>query len=638
MRFVLAILTLAICTAAVAAGPAENKAPAWAKCGVYVYRISTPDEADILGNVESGLKITANLLDSSVRQILILNGIIGHDHPGMCNWDGLWPYWNRVTYRGGDWERLAAFLRQARDEANAYPGFHLNLTDVNVGLRDYPQSRAFFKKLVDTQSIYRREWNPATNARDRGPPSVPQTIPSKEGPVEIFALVNYQRFWQSGLAKRMIDEFYARLPYPPPLLYLDVLTLTGGNFATGLPDGPLGGSEATQRLGRQAIVNYLRSKGTEVATEGSWTMHDIDGTYAWLHGQGISENDYRRLAGGYFIPYVEQTFGSMGAFNVSPIACTAAGLASVRAHYRRLRAGEKSAKVMPGLATAHVCRRTHSDEFDIPGTGDPYRGDWADLVNNFYLVTIQELYHIGKGNVRTTRNRPGTAHLRQLTFTPISGGEKTVVEAAAFFPEGSNVRRDVAKNRDLMLETPLTARFAVSRAGKYRLSVEFFSPDPAGLNVYVNDRVAGTLDPLPKTDRGWTMRELGEVTLAAGRQTLAIDAGPQYAEWSDDTRAVWPTPYLGVGLRVTNGDVTFACDYDRIWPDTWSGQRKIYFFSWDGCSRPWTLPSQWAAVGKATLYPLTPDGRGAGQPVAIANRTVTPTLLPQIPYVLIPGK
>ena len=141
----------------------EEHAPAWARPGVYVYRISTPDEAKVLDNVEAGLKITARLLDGSVRQIPIINGIIGHDHPGMCNWDGLWPYWNRVTYRGGDWNRLAAFMRRTRDMSNTYPGFHVNLTDVNVGLRDYPESRAFFEELVETQSIYRREWNPATN-------------------------------------------------------------------------------------------------------------------------------------------------------------------------------------------------------------------------------------------------------------------------------------------------------------------------------------------------------------------------------------------------------------------------------------------------------------------------------------------
>ena len=71
-----------------------------------------------------------------------------------------------------------------------------------------------------------------------------------------------------------------------------------------ITDGPLGGSQDTQREGRQAIVNYLRSKGTDVATEGSGTMHDIDGTYAWLHGQGISADDYSKIAGGHPDPFL----------------------------------------------------------------------------------------------------------------------------------------------------------------------------------------------------------------------------------------------------------------------------------------------------------------------------------------------
>jgi hypothetical protein len=86
---------------------------------------------------------------------------------------------------------------------------------------------------------------------------------------------------------------------------------------------------------------------------------------------------------------------------------------------------------------------------------------------------------------------------------------------------------------------------------------------------------------------------------------------------------------------VTNGDVTFARDYDRMWPDSWGGQRKIYFFSWDGCSRPWTLPAEWANVGSALLYPLTPDGRGASYQLSITQRTITPRLLPLVPYVLV---
>ena len=82
----------------------------------------------------------------------------------------------------------------------------------------------------------------------------------------------------------------------------------------------------------------------------------------------------------------------------------------------------------------------------------------------------------------------------------------------------------------------------------------------------------------------------------AGENILSVDAGPIYAKWSDGTEALWETPSLGQGFKVTNGDVTFADDYDRMWPDTWSGQKKIHFFSWDGTQRTWKLPQDWASV------------------------------------------
>jgi hypothetical protein len=92
----------------------------------------------------------------------------------------------------------------------------------------------------------------------------------------------------------MIDEFYGHLTYPPPVLYLDVLNPRGGNFSTGYPDGPLGGSKETQIEGMPAIAKYLRSKGTEVGTEGDRGFMQDFGTYGWLHCQpGYSKDDYR---------------------------------------------------------------------------------------------------------------------------------------------------------------------------------------------------------------------------------------------------------------------------------------------------------------------------------------------------------
>jgi hypothetical protein len=113
-----------------------------------------------------GTGLVYHLLDGSVKQVLIMNGIIGHDHPGFCNWDGLWPDWNRVTFRANhDWKYLDDFMLRERDKYNVWPGFHVNVTDVNQGLADYPESQEFFKKLVSTKSIYRRDFNPQTHQR-----------------------------------------------------------------------------------------------------------------------------------------------------------------------------------------------------------------------------------------------------------------------------------------------------------------------------------------------------------------------------------------------------------------------------------------------------------------------------------------
>ena len=76
-------------------------------------------------------------------------------------------------------------------------------------------------------------------------------------------------------------------------------------------------------------------------------------------------------------------------------------------------------------------------------------------------------------------------------------------------------------------------------------------------------------------------------------------------------------------------------DYDRMWPDTWSGQKKIYFYSYEGTSRTWKLPENWADVESALLYPLTPDGRGKPVRLTTADRVAAPSLLPQVPHVLV---
>jgi hypothetical protein len=633
------------------ARPAQARPPAWAAKGAYVFRVSTPDEADVLPRLEEGHAIVAGLLDGTVPQITIVAGLIGHDHPGAWNWDGLWPYWNRATFRAGSFEKLAAFMARAKKNSNVHTGFHLNLTDVNIGLRDYPESRAFFQKLVETKSIYGRDWNKAARRRE-GEPFVPLEIEKyadnagNPNPVQIFALVNYKQFWDSGLAKEMIDGFYAKLPIAPPMLYLDVLNAGGGNFSTGFPDGPLGGSQQTQIEGMQAIADYLRSKGTDLGTEGNRPFLGANAQglpragYVWLHGSGFSADDYSVISGGgspLVSPLVEQTYGSAGAFNVSPVASTRAGLDKVRAHYAALLAGRPGTKAVPDLKTWRIALRSGKDEFDIPGTGDAWRGDWADLVNNFYLITIQELYHIGNRSVRQRIDSIGHVHLGTYTVTNPAGAV-TVAVYDSDVPEWQRKVRQEFKR--VMIYGTETTKVNMDRGGKYALKVTCYlggRSDNPKLGIYVNGRHHRSFDHLP-IPGGSTSYELdaGEIELQAGENTIAFDSGVISAKWSDGTQAEWTTPSLPTGLRVWKDDVVFAVDYDRMWPDTWSGQKKIYFYSWDGTKRAWKLPADWGEVPHATLYPLTPDGRGSGVPIAIKDRTIMPSLLPQVPYIFVP--
>lgn len=628
----------------------ENKAPAWIKHGAYVYRICTPDNADFLGFTEEGIGITSHLLDNSIAQIPLINGLISDDHNGVCNWDGIWPYWNHVSYRAKNWDNLSGFMKRVNDKYNTKVSFHVNLTDVNVGLNAFPETREFFKKLVATKSIYRRDRNPSTNKRDVEPPYVPQDIITEknDSSITIFALVNYNQFWKSGLAKDMIADFYGHLPYAPPVLYIDVLTAEGGNFSTGYPDGPLGGSKETQIEGMLKISEYLRSKGTEVGTEGDRTFLKDYGTYAWLHSQpGYSSDDYSKIKGAAKGPRVpiQHVMGNTGCFVVSPVGSSQEQITKVRGHYSELLAGAPITRKMPGLDTWHIADRgSDSDEFNMfpNGGGDPFRGDWIDLVNGFYLSGIQELYHIGKGNVRTNvYQKIAVLHLRKFVITDPKGNVTEIPVgdciAPGSYPESTI--KEIRKNNRLMFERPLLFHFNAPVAGKYPLAAWITIPGrgPGGMNVYVNgERQLSVLDVTDKVRNDFSSSDLGELTLKAGDNTITVDSGPIYAKWSDGTEAIWETPSLHKGFKVSNGDVTFAYDYDRMWPDTWSGQKKIYFYSWDGTDRTWKLPTDWADAKTATLYPLTPDGRGKGMTVPIKDRSLSPKLLPQVPYILVP--
>ena len=619
------------------AGPAQAQPPAWYKHGAIVYRLHTPDAPNILPQIEESVGMMSNLLDG-IPQIPILAGILGHDHLGECNWDGAWPYWNRVTFRANhSWKDLHDFMKRVKDNHNVYISFHVNLTDVNVGLKDYPETREFFQKLVKAKAIYRRDLNPETNRRDKEPPYVPTEIPAGGGPRDIFALVNYKNFWDSGLAREMIDEFYDKVPYAPPLLYLDVLNEGGGNFATGFPDGPLGGSRQTQVEGIQAIADYLRGKGTDLATEGNrpFLGKNAQGlpraSYVWKHGDGFSADDYSVISGGLPNQFVEQTFGSAGAFAAM---ASAEELKLVRNHYAALLAGEETVKELDaGWAWYHP--PTHVGDKAVkklPG--------WANLVNNFYLISIQELYHVGKGNIRVSASSGGVLILDKVILTSPAGKE-IVLEAEDYYQPR---RADFQQSGFVVFhpaQPPVDFKVDITEPGEYNLKLRL---NATALSIYVNGEYINKeekrrpwTDPRIPTDGGkeWPTIDF-KVKLKEGTNTISVRLGPPMAEWSDGTKAVWSTPASRTGFKVWRDDIVFADDYDRMWPDTWSGKKKIYFYSWYGTHRAWKLPADWSEVPRATLYPLTPDGRGKGVPLAIQDRTISPALLPQVPYILVP--
>ena len=182
-----------------------------------------------------------------------------------------------------------------------------------------------------------------------------------------------------------------------------------------------------------------------------------------------------------------------------------------------------------------------------------------------------------------------------------------------------------------MLEDPIVTEVNVPRAGRYTMSLSFINAGKQSrLNVYANQQLQHTFEPKYFVVTPLTV---GEIELKAGVNEIAFDVGPIRAIWSDGTIAEWKTPYLRRGFKAANRDVVFADDYDRMWPDTWSGNQKIYFFSWDGTNRAWKLPAPWAGKKTLTLYPLTPTGRGPGVTLAVHDGAVAPRLLPQVPYI-----
>ena len=622
--------------------PLVNHAPGFVK-GTFIWRIVIPDGTQNIARTAECIIGVQNLLGGTVRSNVFTNGFIGLDDV-VPNWDGTWPYILRATYRAGhSWDNIAKFMLEMRDGHNAWISFHTNVTDVNVGLREHPEMQAFFDRLQAADALYTRHGY-GCGVPFKGNAYIPRTIPvdratmdyAKPGAAaDIFAIVNYKKFWDSGLAKEMFDTFFSRLPYAPPLLYVDVLTSTGSNLTAGLPDGLLGGSEATQVEGRKAILDYIRSKGSEVAGEGpSWWTH-----YNWNHG-GMSFNDYSRIQTGWAQGCMawrgaewQHVYGNMGAYSLDVDG-------QWIAKDTQYRASEGGGVIMTGMSD------------DAPAAAFTETAEWRTLdqvVEGFYLTAIQELYHIGKGNVRL----PGGAGIARLDehrgrlrldrFDVYSSDKKHIGGIAASECEltapcvaeadGHATNGFVVARLDESLSGACTATINVpaDAAGDGFVVIRHDSVLGGTAEIEVNGESLGELD-FPATAKPSVFGDRAvSVRLRAGVNTITVRKGSIHTAWSDGTEARWDRE----GFRAWNGDVVFGVGYDRMWPDTWSGEKKIYFYSRDGSERTWHLPPGWAGLKSATLVPLTVQGRGAGRTIAIEDGGITVSLSPKVPCVLL---
>lgn len=581
--------------------PALGAVPAWAR-GTFIWRLMLADRPDALVEARAAIAAVANRLDHAVEHVVILTNAIGADE-GRLPWDGIWPYWQRLTYRiGGGWDELARFMLDMRCQHRAHVSFHVNLTDANSGLRLYPETRAFFARLCEAQALYARP-----QGRDDQPwfglPYVPQTIPAGDAS-DIFALVNYQRFWDSGLAREQIDGLFGRLPYLPPLLYVDVLGPKGWCIHPGYPDGGLGGSRATQLAGIQAIVKYIRDCGSEVAGESPdrLTEHaDPPIRYSWSHG-GLASNDYSLIGSGYGTGAMAgrrggkamQVYGNQGGYH--------------------LQCGDQAPELIRNQSWTDAL---HSPLYD----GLREMGDATDLARQFFLTVAPELYHLGCGAARLPGGpgwelldaAEGRVRLDALTLrgpdgtiTVLEAEAATLLGSARVLPDpwasGGHTVGDLGE----ALGNGVAFRFDLPAAGTWELFVRYAAPGGGVLGWQLDGEPCQRLE-LPDTGAWHFYGDYRlELPLAAGPHELRLVRERLFAAWSDGARAEWT---LAGGFRAWHGAVVLGQGGDRFWPDTWSGQRRILLYSEAGGERDWTLPEGWAGLPAVQLLPLTAAGR-----------------------------
>jgi len=637
----------------------SNQAPDFAR-GTYIWRLVLADEPYALEGAAHSIEVVANLLDRSVRQIVFVSGAIGSD-AGLVNWDGCWPYLGRASFRiNHDWDYLSRFMLEMRERHLTDISFHVNLTDVNVGLSQYPETRAFFEQMRDARALYTRPGTGRCGTPFDGAAYVPQSIPFHEAkmpycvpgePTDIFAVVDYLRFWQSGLAGASIDSLYQHLPYAPPLIYWDVMNCAGINCCVGFPDGELGGSKATQIEGRARIIEEFRARGSEPGGEGPVDF----ARYGWCHG-GLASNDYSIINSGYGQGVGgarggkgAHVYGNQGGYH-HQINWSAPDENDAPTLGQTLAQADGLAAVVPVLAGAQSGRR-----LPTPLRADESEGTWMhgtarDIAANFYLSVVQELFHIGNVSVRLPGGagwerldeREGRAELDCLTVKG-SDCQRTWGAPQAQL-QGSAKLRDEARamsgqvvcDLDDALGNGASWEVEVPVEGEYALVLRYLSPKGGALHLDVNGAFAGEWE-LPATsggdndDRPLFGDFAVRVFLQRGKNTLLWKRGAVYAAWNDGTHARWDRN----GFAAWNDEVTFADNFHRMWPDSWSqnGQKRLLFWSKEGTTRPWTLPRDWPQ-GEADFYVLTERGRGPVQRVTIENRMFSPRLEAGVPYVL----
>ncbi len=606
--------------------------------GTFVWRVVVPDDPRGLERTAEAITAVQNLLDRTVRSCVITNGFIGLDDV-FPNWDGTWPYWSRATYRADhSWSKISDFMVAMRDEHNAWISFHTNLTDVNVGLREHPEMADFFDRLQAADAIYTRDGY-GCGIPFKGPAYVPRTIPTDTAKMDyvepgdaadIFAIVNYEKFWQSGLAQELIDGFYDHLPYPPLMLYCDVLTTTGSNLTAGLPDGLLGGSEQTQVAGRESILEYIRSKGSEPGGESpSWWTR-----YNWNHG-GMSLNDYSRIETGYAQgarayrgAEWQHVYGNQGAYSLDIEGA--------------LRA--KDMAFAPAVGGGVVSTGGES-------AASSETAEWRtteQVIEGFYLTAIQELFHIGCGNTRL----PGGANIARLdehrgrllpdrvdvhgrTGQWLSGAQFSdgeIVAPCIAIPHPQATNGLVIDSLGESLAGSCSVTVDVDVAGPGHIVVRYSSVDGGTAEVELNGVTLGEIE-FPATATPAIFGDLAiPVELVAGTNVVTLSKGSIHTAWSDGTQARWDRD----GFRAWNDDVEYGRGYDRMWPDSWSGEEKIYFYSRDGMNRAWRLPAQWRDRSTVRLITLGATGRQAEITLGIVDGAVTVPLGAGVPGVLLP--